>query len=232
MPWQGFGRVPFLSRRPAIKPGDTWGVGHGTSDGQSTSRLTRVDGSWIWITSRVTGHRPTGLVDCRDGSAYHEFISVLIALRYRGAIARLRGSRGPRPTVASGRATAPLSARANAPGDAAPIEVRLDHPRRRDQVRVVADRAGHPVDVGGLEGRDLAERVAVELAELDDRRLGLVERRAPAAGGSGEAGRERAVRSAWTRAAARGAPDRCATAAGRAGSCAWLALPVAWLRAR
>ena len=37
-----------------------------------------------------------------------------------------------------------------------------------DQVRVVADGPGDPVDVRRLERRDLAERVAVELAELDD----------------------------------------------------------------
>ena len=45
------------------------------------------------------------------------------------------------------------------------------------QVRVPGDRPREPVDVRGLERRDLAERVAVELAELDQERVRFLERR-------------------------------------------------------
>ena len=55
-----------------------------------------------------------------------------------------------------------------APTDPPRIEVPLDDAGRGDEVRVACHGAGHPVDVRRLEGRDLAERVAVELAELDD----------------------------------------------------------------
>lgn len=82
--------------------------------------------SRIWITSRVTGHRPAGLVDRRGGSAYRSnFIRVMIALRYRRAIARFRGSRrgqrrcprcvrriGPAARRSDGRAASPRDDRA------------------------------------------------------------------------------------------------------------------------
>ncbi len=96
--------VPLTPTRD--QPGDTWGVGHGTRNGRSVPRLTRVDGSRTWVTSRVTGHRPSGLGDRRDGSTYRTsrtFISALVALRYRRAIARsglarlVRDGRAHRP---------------------------------------------------------------------------------------------------------------------------------------
>ena len=102
-----------------------------------------------------------------------------------------------------------------------------------DQVRVVVDGPGHPVDVRRLEGRDLAERVVVELAERDDRGLGVARGTAPAAAGNGAAGRGRAGRSASMRAAAR-------RRHGPARSGGWprqrwsgpAPLPTAWLRGR
>ena len=57
-------------------------------------RKVRDDRSRFQLTSRVTGHRPTGLVDRRGGSAYLAFIRVAIALRYRRAISRLRDRAG------------------------------------------------------------------------------------------------------------------------------------------
>jgi hypothetical protein len=61
--------------------------------------------------------------------------------------------------------------------DAALVEIRLDHPCRSDQLRVAGHGARHPVDVRRLECRDVAERVPVELAELDDVLPGAIEPR-------------------------------------------------------
>ena len=65
----------FWLRRPAIEPGVSWGVGHGTRKRPFVLRMVRSEGSRIRFTSRITGHRPTGLVDRRDGSAYRSVIS-------------------------------------------------------------------------------------------------------------------------------------------------------------
>ena len=62
------------------------------------------------------------------------------------------------------------------PDDPTLIEIGLDDAGRIDEVRVVIDRARDPIDVRGLERRDLAEAVVVELAEL---------RRRPRASSSG-----------------------------------------------
>ena len=182
LPWQGLGAY----RSDHADPRSYWGhLGCRSRNRRRTlvPEARRDEGSRRRFTSRVTGHRPTGLVDCRDGSAHHQLHPRDRSPSGIGGDCACSGpgvhggwtapSRPPR----SGRAAAMLPARMSAPADAAPIEVGLDHPRRRDEVRVVADRAGHPVDVRRLEGRDLAERVVVELAERDDRGLGLVERR-------------------------------------------------------
>ena len=60
--------------------------------------------------------------------------------------------------------------------DPAKVEIGLDHARRRDEVRVVVDGAGDPVDVGRLEGCDLAQGVVVKLAAGDYRGLSFIER--------------------------------------------------------
>ena len=51
--------------------------------------------------------------------------------------------------------------------DPAPVKVRLDDPRRGRHVRVAHDRPDEPVDVRRFERRHLAQRVAVELPELE-----------------------------------------------------------------
>ena len=84
-----------------------------------------------------------------------------------------------------------------------------------DQVRIVVDGAGHPVDVRRLERRDLAERVVVELAERASPSPGPPPATAPVSGGSCAPGRGRAARSASRRAAARGRRHRWPWAAGR-----------------
>jgi hypothetical protein len=56
------------------------------------SEEVRGDRSRVRFTSRVTGLRPTGLVTV-GAAAVIEFISVTIALRYRGAISRFRAVR-------------------------------------------------------------------------------------------------------------------------------------------
>src|SRR5690242_5764631 len=63
------------------------------------------------------------------------------------------------------------------PGHPATIEIRLDDACGRDEVGVTGHRARHPVDVARLEGRDVAEAVAVELAEIDDPIAGQVQGR-------------------------------------------------------
>ena len=159
------------------------------------------EGSRIQLTSRVTGssaNRPGGPSGRQRSSLGDPNISIKVALRYRRAIVAFPAMRAQAVRPRS------LGRRAGAPEDPPAIEVGLDHPRRADQVRIAGDRPRHPVDVGRLEGRDLAERVVVELAERDDRRLGLLERGRRSAAGSGAADRGRAARSASTRAAARG----------------------------
>ena len=64
--------------------------------------------------------------------------------------------------------------------DPAPIQVGLDRPVPRPRGPDRGDGPRDPVDVGGLERGDLAERMAVELAEPDDRG-----RRASSEGGGG-----------------------------------------------
>src|SRR5947207_7713849 len=84
-------------------------------------------------------------------------------------------------------------------GHAPRVEVILDDPRGSNEVTVARDRVGDPVDVGRLEGRDLAQRVTAELAELDWDRTGLCEVR-----------RGRRVEVAHARASQRARGIRCA----------------------
>ena len=53
-------------------------------------------------------------------------------------------------------------------GDAAEIQVGPQRAGRGDQFRIMGDRPSEPIDVTRLECRDLAERMSVELPELDD----------------------------------------------------------------
>src|SRR4029077_7285597 len=77
----------------------------------------------------------------------------------------------------SGGASATIDSRMRATDDPATIELRLDDPRGVDELGIVVHGPGDPVDVRRLEGGDLAERVIVELAERDDGRPGIVQRR-------------------------------------------------------
>lgn len=95
-PWPGR-NVPITPHPRSYR--GTPGVSVTEPETDTRSRGTfGAEGPRIWFTSRVTGHRPTGLVDRRSGSAYRStFIRVMIALRYRGAIARLGQTRSERP---------------------------------------------------------------------------------------------------------------------------------------
>ena len=82
---------------PRSNRGQTWGVGHGSGNGRFSRGGSR-EGSRIQVTSRVTGSsairpgRPSG----RQRSSHiwrATIISGPIALRYRGAISRLRAVR-------------------------------------------------------------------------------------------------------------------------------------------
>src|SRR4051794_15936209 len=84
---------------------------------------------------------------------------------------------GGRSRVSGAARGVPVTHRVCPPDDAAAIEIALDDTSRVHEVRVMVDRPRHPVDVGRLERRDLAERVVVELAERHHRRLGHFERR-------------------------------------------------------
>jgi hypothetical protein len=139
----------------------TWGVGHGTGNGRSPRGGSR-EGSRASLTSRVTGsfghqaRKAVGLAGLIEQLA--RFIAP-IALRTTGGRSscpgRSGGARRPRRRVGT-------------PTDPPRIEIGLDDARRRDQFRVAGHGAGHPVDVRRLERRDLPERMAVELAEVDD----------------------------------------------------------------
>ena len=101
----------------------------------------------------------------------------MVASRYRGAISLFRvvalGTVALSRTDPSGGMTAAVRSRVDPAGAPAPIQIALDDPRRTHEVRIVTDRAGDPIDVRRFEGRDLPERVIVELAERDDGRLGI-----------------------------------------------------------
>jgi hypothetical protein len=153
----------FYLRHPAIEPGETWGVGHGTGNG--IARGGSGDRSRIRFTSRVTGLRPTGLVTV--GAA------ALIWLHQRTC----------RPPVSegdlafSGRSSATLGRWVSPTEDPTQVEIRLDDPGRADQIRIVTDRPGQPVDVRRFESGDLAQGVVVEFSERHRRCRRLRERR-------------------------------------------------------
>ncbi len=170
-PHAGSGRT-FWARHPAIEPGGPWGVGHGNGDG-----LSFRGGSGRSIPD--PDHEPSNWSSAnRPGD------------RRGGSSHRIHPRHG-RPPVSGGDLAFPAS-QAVLPRRSGVACARRIIPRRsrsawttraaRDQVRVVVDGAGHPVDVRRLEGRDLAERVVVELAERHDERLGLSQgrRRPPA----------------------------------------------------
>jgi hypothetical protein len=87
-----------------------------------------------------------------------------IASEGTGGDRRVRDLVGRR-TWSVGRRTGRDPRRTGSTDDAPSVEVVANDPRRGQQVRVAQDRRGHPIHVRGLECRDLAEGVAMELAE-------------------------------------------------------------------
>ena len=159
------------------------------------------------------GHEPSnhGSSASRPGPRYgrsHRSVDTnTIALR-------VSGGRSPRFGPNSGRAQADAPPSAADAGvrvrrrDAAAVEVVADHPRGRHEVPVAGDRRREPVDVGRLEGRDLAQRVPVELPERQLDVDGLVERRAGRRAEVAEPRPGQAGRSACSPAVARARPGR------------------------
>lgn len=92
---------------------------------------------------------------------------------------RTRPSATDRPARLRGPVPAP---------DTTLVEIRLDDPRRGDEIAVAIDRPSEPVDVRRLERRDLAERVASELAERELDRSRVLEGRARSRAKASEAG--------------------------------------------
>ena len=176
------GRVRlFPASRPAIFTG-TPGVSvtePDTDDSFLWRRNERISRLVHEPSNRTSAIRPG---DRRGGSAHH---SIFIQRHDRPPIHRRAIARpGPggiparvRRPGRSGQAAPALEARVGASSDVPAVQIGLDDACRRDEVGIVVDRAGHPVDVRRLEGRDLAQGVVVELAERDDRGFRLLERR-------------------------------------------------------
>jgi hypothetical protein len=170
------GRTVRVPERTA--PGVTWGVGHGSGSGPR-----RRGRSEAWISN--PGHEPSnyGSSASRPGSDPAGLIRRTLAPRPhgRGAIdsppargpALRRGPQTPRLPLRRPPRRRPV--RPFAADDPAPVEIGLDHAGGRDEVAIPRDRPGEPVDVRRLEGRDLAERMAAELPELDLERASRVE---------------------------------------------------------
>ena len=160
-----------LARRPAIEPGTSWGVGHGSRHGRCVEEV-RHRRSRVSVTSRVTGSfGQQAWWTVGAAGLIQTFIRASIALRYRRAISHFRsGVVSPhRPARTFGGGVRPAH-------DPALIEVVLHDARGHRQVGVTLDCPREPVDVRRFERRDLVEPVAVELAERDDIGLGLLER--------------------------------------------------------
>src|SRR6185503_8830216 len=121
------------------------------------------------ITSRVTtDHRPAGPAsDAADLIEVHSPAQPIASRIIREAIVAFPDRRGARRSGRLARLRPPLvlADRVRPPDDPPPIEIGLNAPGGRDELRVAGDRPRQPVDVGRLERRDLAERVAAELAE-------------------------------------------------------------------
>ena len=125
------------------------------TDIPSTARLGKVskpDRSRSRVTSRVTkvGIRPRARsrVPRRESS---------FSRHLRSPPAASRGDR-PRSACCGG----PLP-----PNDSTTIEVRTEGTSRGHELGIVRDRSRQPVNVTGFEGGNLAQRVTVELAEVD-----------------------------------------------------------------
>ena len=123
-------------------------------------------------------------MDRRDGSSHtassHSAITKPSGIG--GLLRVVRAARGRARSAAARPSGGAVARRRVAPTqDPAPIEIGLDDPRRRGDVRIAHDGPDQPVDVGRLERRDLAQRVAMELAELED--VGAT--RPPGVGGFG-----------------------------------------------
>ena len=165
-------RRTFCPRHPAIEPGATWGVGHGTGNGHSTRGGSgrRIPGPVHEPNNWTSANRPG---DRRGGSSHPN------------------SSASCSPSVIGGRSrfSVPVG-----PDQALRVVVRcsvlgwtrratLRRSRSAWMTRAALTRSGSwltvpatQVDVGRLEGRDLAQGVVVELAERDDRGLGHLER--------------------------------------------------------
>ena len=160
-----------LARRPAIEPGTSWGVGHGSRHGRCVEEV-RHRRSRVSITSRVTGSFGQQAWWTVGAAG---LIQTLFAPRSPSGIggrSRISGQasyRHDRPARTFGRRMRPAH-------DPALIEVVLHDARGHRQVGVTLDCPREPVDVRRFERRDLVEPVAVELAERDDVGLGLLER--------------------------------------------------------
>ena len=147
-------------RRPAIAPGQHPGASVTELDRDIRSRKVRsLDlGPAHEPNNRFFGQQAwwsvgtAALIDLFSFSGQN-------ALRYRGAFSR--------PPPGSGGAARAFRGRARPTEDATAVKVAADHPCGCREIRVARDGASQPVDVRRLEGRDLAERVAVELPEFD-----------------------------------------------------------------
>ena len=203
----------FCLRRPAIEPGTTWGVGHGTGDGHASRGRFEVGRSRIRFTSRITGSsasRPGG-PSGRQQLIASSLIQRTNALRYRGAFSR--------PAQSPGQAERPGARRSRSGGRGAGPRAgrgRPGRPGRPPRVRVARDGPGEPVDVGRLERGDLARACGRGTCRIRPRAFA----RASSDGGGrtaevADAVLDRAARSGSRPAAARDRPGCPAAAAGR-----------------
>ena len=135
----------------------TRGVGHGQSDGRpDRGRSDRGISD--------EGHEPSNQgtvfgLEPEAASRRDSFVSAPPTIASRG----VRGA-----VVHVQRADSAHRRRPRSSGDPAEIQVRPQRAGRSDQFRIMGDCPREPVDVARLERRDLAERVSVELPELDD----------------------------------------------------------------
>src|SRR5215208_6539570 len=152
-------RLGFLLRHPAIHSGATWGVGHGTGNGhplrggsgRETPDPVHEPSNWS------SANRP----DDRRGGRTYRTSSASWSPSGIGGRSRISWKR---PAISgAARGGLAVTGRMRTTNDSPPVELGLDDPRCADEVRIVVDGPGDPVDVRRLEGGDLAERVIVEL---------------------------------------------------------------------
>ena len=157
-----------LARRSATTTGT---LEASATDHRSNARLDRMvktDRSRSKVTSRVTkaGIRPRARVSLTPAGIIRSARRTFAAHRSPPAPCERRSSM----FSATGHGSL-------ATNDPSTIEVGLQCSRRGHEFRVVRDGPRKPVDVARLEGRDLTERVAVELAEVDRMCPSLFDRR-------------------------------------------------------